>query len=635
MPAWARLAAVGLLAGLLAGLTGLAMPAPLASRPAADNDGPCVLDARREIAPRQVGFMGTTTVTLGLRVACVPARRPLHIVLVVDASREMTNNQLNALKKGLIDAIRDGERVKLAEHDWVKIGVVSFSGASEAIALRPYLSNDTNTIAAALADIRTDGSVCPLNPDFECGPSLGLREALSLLRTAHEGDPRQVVLLATAGDYKPVCDGIRQRASELASNGALLVTACAGDPNNCERGCLRDIVAHDRFYFRSPDWTYFSEVLGQIIDAEGPFNPVEGLTVVDDLPDALSFAGSQDPGIVVEPGRLTWDFPLSQTGATEWTITRTHRLKALECGQIQSSRGVTATLRYNPVVWGNQSHSYGLPNPVLVVPCPTATPTMTRVASATPRSATPTATSTGTAPTPSPSPTEGIEPSPTPTPSTAATRTWHAYLPILAHHACAASEDASAWDVALLFDVSGTMGEPAGGPFGQRMRLDAARDVAVGGVLGRGLRPGIDRVAVLEFGQEGEVLAPLGPCCDSALAALDRFDRLEWSFPWNAVDRAAALLAAPPARPDARRTIILFTDLAPGDLGAADAALLQDRADAARAAGIDLVAVGLGERADADALARLTGRPDRVFLVRRMTGTDPPALIGRSLRCGG
>lgn len=605
-----------------------------------------MLDGNRSVSPRELGLMEITTVTLGLHVTCEATRRPLHIVLVVDASREMSSGQLEALKDGLIEAIRDGGKVRLAEHPWVKIGVVSFTGASEAKALYPYLTNDPGTIAAALNNIETDGSICPPNPDFECGPSLGLREALNLLRAARTGDdPRQVVLLATAGDYKPVCDGIRQRATELATNGALLVTACAGNLNTCERGCLRDIVAHDRFYFRSPDWAYFDDVLGQIIDSEGAFNPVERLTVVDELPGALRFAGSNDPGIGVAPERLSWDFDLSATGSTEWAITRTYRLQAMQCGQIQSSRGVTATLRYNAMVWGGQTRSYGLPNPVLLVPCPTATATVTRPTPGNPPTPTPTFGVTASPTTATPP--YGITPSPTTatrestgTPGTPATptpspRLAQAYLPIAANHACAAGSDASAWDVAILFDVSGSMGLPTGGAYGSRQRLAAARDIAENGLLRRGLRPMTDRVAIMQFGQVGEVLADLAPCCDTALAALDRLDKLSWSFPWNALDRGRTVLGDAPVRPDARRAIILFTDLAAGDLSAADAALLQARADALRADGIDLFVIGLGDGADADELARLTGSPDRVFLTRRLVGVDPPLMIGRSLRCGG
>ena len=616
---------------LAAAIAGIAVASPAVVLPraptsAANTDGPCVLDASRDAAPRQVRFKGETTVTLAVKVSCDPARRPLHVVLVIDASRAMAGERLDDLKFALVDAVKS---LALGERPWVRIGVVAFTGVAQARVLYPFLTNDAALITAAVNNIDTDGSACPPNPDFECGPSVGLREALNLLRTARDAgaDPREVIVLATAGDYEPVCDGIRQRATEIQQFGALLVTACAGDPNACERRCLRDVVTHDRFYFRSQRWAYFDRVLGQLIDAIGPFNPIERVTIVDNLADALLYVGSDDPGIRVDGGRLTWEFQPHTMNTGSWAITRTYRVQAVDCGQIQSSRDVTATLRYNAPLWGGQARTFGLPNPVLVVPCPTVTPTATPIETPSPTPDASTSTATATAPTPSATPTADTPP----TPSAVPTRRWSAYLPRVARYACVGDVDDAPWDAVLAIDVSGSMERPAGGA-DRRSRWEAARDIALQGVIAQALSVGIDRVAVVQFGREGEVLAELGPCCDAAQAALAGLGNRDWSYPWSALDRAVALLQAAP-RPATRRAIILFTDLAPGDLSPADADLLQARAGAARAAGVDLFAVGLGDDADAAAISRLAGTARRVYLTRAMVGADPPNVVGRSLRC--
>jgi len=540
---------------------------------------------------------------------------------------------------------------------WVKFGVVKFTGIG-AEAMEPALMSDPKVVVARINEIVTDGSICPESPELECGLSLGLRRALGLLGPAQPNGPRRVILLPTSGDYESIrsrtlCEGIRARATEIQQSESLLVTACAGDINACERTCLRNAVTQDRYHFRAQRWAVLDRVLVQLADASGPFNPIERLTVVDELPDELAYAGSDDPPDEVAGGRLTWAFDPTTMGPPSWAITRTYRAQALDCGAIQSSRQVTATIRY-AAPWGGNQRTFGLPNPVLGVPCPTLTPsptpsttppTPTPPESPTPSpttpatgattSPTPTATATTHVATPTSSPT--LTPTRTPSPTSQASptpspRVRAIYLPHLVAYGCAGASRDEPWDVALLIDVSGSMVRPAGGAYGDRMRLEAARDIAARGILGGALRPGVDHAAVIQFG-DGELLAPLGPCCAGARSALDRLRRLNWSYPWQALDHAWDELRGPRARAGGRPAIVLFTDLGAGDLGPADAALLDERALLLRAAGIDLYAVGLGDPADAAWLTRLTGSPRRVFLTRAIAGADPAAVIGRSLRC--
>lgn len=611
----------------------------LASAASTQAEAPCRIAARRAVEPARFGLKEPATVTLRLDLSCETRARPLQLVLVIDASGVMRADQLAELKLALGEAVR---RLRLAERPELRIGVVSFDGSYRA-AVQSHLTEDTTSIVAALNNIEHDPNQCPASPELECGPKLGMRAALDLVGAIRPGpagpepEPLRVLMLATGGEYQLACPALRQGAADVRRADVLLVTTCAGDINVCERSCLKDLAQERRFHFRAGRWVFLDRLLLQLADATGPFNPIERLLVEDEPSEKLLYLGSADPDTRFQDGRLSWSFEPHTLDTTDWSVTRTYQVEALDCGRSRASRAITASVRYSDPLWspgGEQQQA--LPNPEIEIPCPSATPdhipppttptpTASPTASASPASPTPT-------PSPTPSPTTSATPSATGTARPTETRLRRLFLPSLVRYACHVDLSGPAIDLAAVIDVSGSMERPAGGSYGQQMRLEAARDIVARGLLAQSLGPG-DQAAILQYGREGELLAELGPCCDRALAALFRLDRLSWSFPWAALERALAELSGPRARPGARRVMVLFTDLAPADLSPGDRARLEARAAEARAAGIALYIVGLGESADAGFMAGLTGRPERVFLVPAMRGVDPALLVGRSLRC--
>ncbi|MCC7018138.1 MAG: VWA domain-containing protein [Ardenticatenales bacterium] len=207
----------------------------------------------------------------------------------------------------------------------------------------------------------------------------------------------------------------------------------------------------------------------------------------------------------------------------------------------------------------------------------------------------PTATSAPTA-TPTPTPDATATPVPTATPTDAPLRP--AYLPIGYVGRCTTAR--AALDVVLAIDISSSMNAPttAGGP----TKLAAAKAAALAFV--DQLR-GSDRVAVVAFDAHATLSLPLTADRSTASAAVAALT----TGVGTALDAgiAAAAVAVGPERPDAVRAIIVVTDGRPST-GIAPALAA---AAEARAAGIVLHAVGLGDDVDAALLTAIAGDAER------------------------
>jgi hypothetical protein len=424
---------------------------------------------------------------------------------------------------------------------------------------------------------------------------------------------REAILLATVGIEQSACRAVRDEANRLKSDGALVVTACAG--RSCEQPCLNEAASSERFAFRSWEWGFIGEMVADLARSQGPaFHPVEHVTIDDWLTEKnLTYSGGGLPNDVVR-NHLTWRLAAWPAEG----ISLTYRARAVACGRFRlSERAPQAEVTFNDTFWlGVAPHPFVVTstdpalNPIVVIPCPT--PTVPPTASATP----------GPSPTPIP------PPSATPTATAPVTPRPHLlFLPHALPGGCALEWNAV--DVALAVDVSGSMMAAAGGD-DHRSRREVARHVARAMV--DGLRPGRDRVSVVVYGDEEylQVLAPLADCCGAARLALDLLPRYDGSRMDLAVDEAAVQLTGPAARGDAGKALILLTD---GDLNRTPLDRLAASADAARRAGITLSVVGIGGDADAGTLQVVTGSASRVFLTRRLPVADLARLLAPVPRC--
>jgi hypothetical protein len=561
---------------------------------------PCAVRAVRQVHPGVLPLGASTSITLALSSTCAPITRPLHVVLVLDASVGM-KDYLAALQDALASALG---RLAGPARPWLEFGVVSFAQQAD---VKRGLTSSAEQAIAGVRDVQLETVEASA-----VGLQDALRKALRMLPEARPGrtaadvaaGPREVILVASGGVDPNACDRVHTQAMDVQRSGVLLATACVGP--NCDRQCLAEAaswVSGRSFAFRSwSSWTFLTSLLDDLVGADGPFfAPIERITVQDWLHENLQYEGGGNPSRF-DGNRLFWAF----APWTDAAITRTYRARAVGVGRYRVSRSITATIHYNGAFWPGLAQTVDLENPLVEVVEPaTLTPTAPPPPSATATARLPSATPSPSAtPTPIATATLGVTPV-TLTPTV--TRVDRLFLPVLSRWGCVGGRRGS--DVALVMDVSGSMGQPASGYPGSRR--DAARVVAL--ALLDALAAD-DQVTVVQYGAHADVLAQLKPCCAAARAGLDHLGQVNGTRLELAVAAALGELAGPAGRADARRTLVFFTD---GDLNQTDGAALEDLLGRARAWGVVAYAVGVSDEADRVVLARLAGAAERVYLTGR------------------
>ena len=216
---------------------------------------------------------------------------------------------------------------------------------------------------------------------------------------------------------------------------------------------------------------------------------------------------------------------------------------------------------------------------------PTARPTLTPTPSATP-TASPTPTAT-LSPTPSATPT--ITPTPAPL-----------YLPIALRERCI--PDQRRVDVVLVIDASSSMQDPTSTG---RPKIAAALDAAR--IFLDNLQPARgDQAAIVAFNTDATLIQPLTTDRAALASALARIQIAPQTCLVCGVEAADAELAGPRHRPDHAATMIVLTDGRSNPRPAGEAV---ERAAVAKARGVTVFTIGLGNDLDAEALTAMASRP--------------------------
>lgn len=581
---------------LFATLAGLALAAVLSpAGVSAIPDAPCQLVPERQIEPMISDLGSEITITLGLDAACDADRLPLHLVLVVDSSDKMGEEQLDHLSDALSDAVRS---ITLADRQYLRIGVVEVGGGAARI--KSFLTRDETRVLNALPRKNDAGG--------EQCVHCGLQEALRVLWNGRTGrgpeELREAILLATAGIDQDGCDALRTSANDLKAFGALVVTTCVG--RSCDERCLSDAASDRRFAFRSWDWSFVGRRMTELVTSTGPsFHPIETVRIEDWLAeDKLAYTRGGDP-TDGEANHLIWRFEPWPTAG----VTRTYHARSIACGRYRtSSEAPRAEIAYNNTFWAKVPETVlQFANPVIEVAC-APSPTVP----------------------PSTSPTITVTASPVPTRSSTSTPerpVFGIYLPVVSRLGCLSRGEAL--DLVVAMDVSGSMMLPAPAAL-EATRLETARLIALSVV--DHLQPGTDRAGVLFYGDEElmHMRAPLAECCGAAKLALGEVPRFNGSRMDLAIERSVAELQQAARRPAADRVILLLTD---GDLNLTPEEALLDSAGSARGQSIGLQIVVVGEGADLELLARVAGSPGRVHEVRADWLPDPHRVLGPFPRC--
>ncbi len=553
---------------------------------------PCRLDPTRIVFPLEPAKEDEVTLTLGLRAICNPDDRPLHVVLVVEATDRMGDVQVEKLSGALRDALQE---LQLEERPYLRVGVVTIGDGKAQV--RSFLSSDESRVLNALPDREeTGGDQC-----VHCG----LQEALRVLWNGREGraqeELREAILLATAGVDQSGCDALQRSADNLKAFGALVVTACVG--RSCEQRCLSEAASQERFAFRSWDWSFVGRRFSELVESTGPsFYPVESVSMEDWLAEGkLTYTRGGEPSEGVG-NKLVWHFaPFPETG-----VTRTYYARAITCGRFRASEEpASALVDFNDTFWAEVGDlSVQFANPVLDVPCavpPTLTPTAEP-------SWTPPATATSTA-------------TPVVTPSRPGS---DLYFPSLHKLACALSRGPV--DVMFAIDVSGSMLQRATRP-SDGTRLELSKRIAFS--MLDYLEAEDSRAGVVVYGDEEliQVVAPLADCCGTARLALDSLPFYNGSRVDLALERAEAELRGPAARQGASQVVIVLTD---GDLNQTPTSRLIEVATRARARGVSLHIVGVGPdaRDAANLFIAAAGARSRLHLAYDRLFASPEVVLG-------
>lgn len=556
--------------GLLAtAAAGLACAAVGLARPRADvaaQAGGCSVRTEAVAEPQRVVLGQTTRLTLTVASECEAVDLPVHAVLAADNNVSLGGPRMGDLRRAIEAFV--GE-VDLSAS---RIGLLAYFSHVDML-VEP--TDDAAAIVAATAR-------------FFPRPGTNMRLALEgaedmLDRAAAARDPAdgpvsEVVVLLSGSDHEGDPDEVLAVADRLKARGVLIVAvALFGDADFAFLEALATSPEH--FYVEGTSLLYpdvLREVAGNIASVH-----LRSALVSDVLPagDVELVWGSDVPPARIRDGALQWRYDVWPTDG----ITITFELEPLRLGRLPTSLDSVAELVFDR----GSPRREPIPIPEIeVVPPPSATATATDTPP----------------PTVTPPPTAVVEP---------------VYLPLALQGWC--KPDLRGTDFVLAIDTSSSMLERAadGAPHLMGATLAASRFVDA-------LDLGADRAAVITFGGGARLVQDLSPsraALQTALAALFRYastgSRIDLGLDLGRATLAAGGTSAypgpvPPEYAGTQRplAIILLSD------GRAERMPAREAAANARAAGIDIFTIGVGDDLDAELLSELAGDPARYFETR-------------------
>lgn len=406
----------------------------------------------------------------------------------------------------------------------------------------------------------------------------------------NECTPREIVILfngskrSSADEHERELGGV---PTKLKQNAITLMVGCPDGAYHCL--AVRRMPLPPGHYSEAPDLRTLPLSVAKWLAATAAPPPPDHITLDRTLPPLLAYV----PGSATLPPtrvttstigtHLTWSWrqPLPTL-----PLTLTYSVRPLAIG----SGAITGTLAFTDTA--GTARTLPLPTHAITVTGPCETPTATATDSPTP-SATPTPVPTASLTrTPSATPTSTRTSTATPTPVPV-------FLPLALREHCV--PDQRRVDVALVIDASTSM---RGATIRGRTKLDAARDAARALVANLRLDRG-DQAAVVAFSAEAALLQPLTRDAAAVDAALDRIAFDAQTCIVCGVDVAAGELASARHLDGNARVPILLTD---GRSNPQPAGAAVERAARAKAAGVIVFTIGLGDDLDVEALVAMASR---------------------------
>lgn len=546
------------------------MPAPAFG----DKLGPveCQIAAERVASPSSVRSCENTRVHLDLRSGCHPG---FDIALVADTSVSMKSHWTDE-RAHLLTFI---DRLARSAEPAIRISLVSHSDPGSYTAqIEADLTGDAERLRRAVAGME--------KPRNGRGDRLeeGIRVAHKVLidgRSTRPDQARPIMILLSDGEARDGTEFVKR--SSAAKNDGILVYALSYTPDG--RRALHIAVTGPAYLFSASDSavaTIISQLLGlQLAD----------LVLTESLPRAFDYLpGAPGPAPLYDrvSHSLSWHFV--QPITTGISLTYTLQPNRPDPGQhtISGSGAYSDTLGY--------VGTFDLPTTevALLGPCIPPSPTA---------SVTPTSTRT-------PRPTSTPVPTATPTAAPAPL-----FLPLLQREACVPGT--RRLDAVLVLDASSSMTERTRTG---RPKLDAAVE-AVRLFLDRLHLDQGDQAAIVAFHREAALLQPLTARREVLDRALEAVEVAEQTCLACGVAAADAELAGPRRQVANAPVMVLVTDGRSNPRPAAEAV---ERAREAKARGVVVFTIGLGEDLDLAALEEMAS--ERGYFYRAPDAEDLAAI---------
>ncbi|MCW5853138.1 MAG: VWA domain-containing protein, partial [Anaerolineae bacterium] len=267
---------------------------------------PCRVNRDKTASPGSVAPGGEVTVMLsleGLDGACLPARQPSDVVLVLDRSGSMAGQPLQYAKtaaKGFVD------RLDLAAD---QVAVVSFGNTAS---LDQTLTQSAGPPRAAIDALAADGVT-------NMADALRTAQA-ELTSPRHLPANRPVLILLSDGRPNPAADERAVAASARAA-GTRIFTIGLG--SQADAALLTELASSPSDYFYAPDSTQLDRIYQQIAGAIGG-DPATNIVIEDRLSPYVtlvpnSFTGSPTPSVSADGKTLTWRIPRLGLETQRWS----------------------------------------------------------------------------------------------------------------------------------------------------------------------------------------------------------------------------------------------------------------------------------------------------------------------------
>lgn len=255
----------------------------------------CTTTPNKVAAPRAISLGETVRVTLTLSSACPPDQAPVDIMLVLDTSASMAdNNKLVNAKKAAKAFL---EKVDFTQS---RVGLVIFN---EDAGLAMPLTQNKQALLSRIDQMMPTGRT-------------NISAAIDIARAELIKDPQghQLSMVVLTDGYNTVpTDPVPVAADRAKAAGILIATFCAGSNGVCDPG-LEAAASKPELYFLVEDTTLLVALYEQLATTL-QLNSIVRLTVTDTVPANMAYVGGAVPApdsVTPQPSGetvLVWNLP--------------------------------------------------------------------------------------------------------------------------------------------------------------------------------------------------------------------------------------------------------------------------------------------------------------------------------------